>query len=213
MDLASLERVGEWLRVGSAAAISVCDRSRRWQRRASESLPPSVPRCHAPNGERMGQVIPIDEIGTDRHRLDTWTESSAAAFNATPSGAAWPFKGFRKTNGYVAMPLVGTWLNAPYLHNGSVPTLADLLNPPDQRPTRFYRGYDVIDPVGVGFVADDSAARDGELYETNTTRQWRRWSSLWHRALPCGQESVDRVSENALAIARAIEVWHGAVCI
>ena len=64
------------------------------------------------------------------------------------------------------MPLVGTWLNAPYLHNGSVPTLSDLLNLPEQRPSRFYRGYDVIDAVGVGFVVDESAAREGDLYET-----------------------------------------------
>ena len=61
----------------------------------------------------MGQVIPIDEIGTDRHRLDTWTPGSAAAFNQYAAGRPWQFKGFRKTNGYVAMPLDGVWLNAP----------------------------------------------------------------------------------------------------
>ena len=77
----------------------------------------------------MGQVIPIDEIGTDRHRLDTWTASSATAFNEFAAGEPWQFKSFRKTNGYVAMPLIGAWLNAPYLHNGSVPTLTDLLEP------------------------------------------------------------------------------------
>ena len=41
------------------------------------------------------------------------------------------------------MPLDGIWLRAPYLHNGSVPTLRDLLRPPDERPVVFYRGYDV----------------------------------------------------------------------
>ena len=38
--------------------------------------------CHAAGGARTGQVIPIEEVGTDRHRLDTWTAPSAEAFNA-----------------------------------------------------------------------------------------------------------------------------------
>ncbi len=164
VDLASLERVGEWLRSAAPPPFPFpIDRTLAAE--GERVFAAECSRCHAPAGERMGQVIPIDEIGSDRHRLDTWTEASAAAFNATPSGTT-PFKGFRKTNGYVAMPLVGAWLNAPYLHNGSVPTLSDLLNPPQQRPARFYRGYDVIDPIGVGFVTDESAAREGELFET-----------------------------------------------
>lgn len=166
VDLASLDRVGEWLRTAAPPPFPFpIDRTLAAEGEAVFARECS--RCHASDGERMGQVIPIDEIGTDRHRLDTWTAAAAEAFNATPSGAPWPFKGFRKTQGYVAMPLVGAWLNAPYLHNGSVPTLSDLLNQPEQRPTRFYRGYDLIDPVAVGFVSDDSAARDGDLYETS----------------------------------------------
>ena len=53
--------------------------------------------------------------------------------------------------GYLSPPLDGLWLRAPYLHNGSVPTLRDLLNPPNERPQTFHRGYDVYDPVKVGF--------------------------------------------------------------
>ena len=115
----------------------------------------------------MGSVIAVDEVGTDRHRLDTWTEASAAAFNAIAQGYPWQFKSFRKTNGYVAMPLVGLWLNAPYLHNGSVPSLADLLEPPERRPVRFYRGYDVYDAARVGFISDGAEAQaEGELFDT-----------------------------------------------
>ena len=40
------------------------------------------------------------------------------------------------------------------LHNGSVPTLRDLLNSSAERPAVFYRGYDVFEPVKVGFVSD-----------------------------------------------------------
>ena len=42
-------------------------------------------------------------------------------------------------------------MRAPYSHNGSVPTLRDLLEPVDRRPTSFCRGYNVYDPVNVGF--------------------------------------------------------------
>ena len=69
--------------------------------------------------------------------------------------------------GYVARPLVGLWLLAPYLHNGSVPTLRDLLSPVRQRPANFYRGYDVIDLDNVGFVsAGSQAAANGYLFDT-----------------------------------------------
>jgi len=50
------------------------------------------------------------------------------------------------------MPLDGVWLRSPYLHNGSVPSIRDLLNPSDQRPKVFYRGYDVFDQQKLGFV-------------------------------------------------------------
>ena len=115
--------------------------------------------CHAPGGSRTGTVIPIAELGTDRLRLDAWTSNDANAFNALGDGRDWKLSGFRKTGGYVAVPLEGVWLRAPYLHNGSVPSLADLLEPPDRRPREFWRGYDVYDPVNVGFVSTGSEAR------------------------------------------------------
>ena len=71
--------------------------------------------------------------------------------------AAYPderFSHFRKTDGYANLPLDGLWLRAPYLHNGSVPTVRDLLNPAANRPPVFYRGYDVIDQRRLGFVSD-----------------------------------------------------------
>ena len=38
--------------------------------------------CHEFGGSRTGTVIPLDEIGTDRHRLDMWTSESAKRYNA-----------------------------------------------------------------------------------------------------------------------------------
>lgn len=56
--------------------------------------------------------------------------------------------------GYKASSLEGIWATAPYLHNGSVPTLYDLLQPPDKRPAKFMVGSREYDPVKVGLVSD-----------------------------------------------------------
>jgi hypothetical protein len=123
--------------------------------------------CHAPGNARTGIVIPIDEIGTDRHRLDMWTVQSADAYNRFGDGYVWQFSGFRKTGGYVAVLLDGLWLRAPYLHNGSVPFLSEILERPENRTKVFYRGYDVYDPVRVGFIAaGQEAERVGSKYDT-----------------------------------------------
>ena len=62
----------------------------------------------------------------------------------------------------------GLWLKGPYLHNGSVPTLRDLLLPAGQRPTAFYRGWDLVDPVNGGFLSTPGglAERYGWRYDT-----------------------------------------------
>ena len=92
-------------------------------------------------------------LQTDRHRIDMWTQNSATAYNNYGAGHFWKLSHFVKQNGYVNVPLEGLWLRGPYLHNGSVPTLADLLEDPAHRPKLFYRGYDVLDPEKVGFVS------------------------------------------------------------
>ena len=118
--------------------------------------------CHGYRGEQnyiftgavLGQVDPNSRLGTDPHRLDSYTErfrayQLAELFKGTP----YQFRRFEKTNGYANMPLDGLWLRAPYLHNGAVPTLADLLEPPERRPQTFLRGGDVLDTARGGFVA------------------------------------------------------------
>jgi hypothetical protein len=212
------------------------------------------------DGGRVGTVTPIEQVGTDRYRLDSYTAELSAAQNTlyagfpedraacrarmaerfaragsgergarayaatesapdaprgTPAGApvtaaeappgtvrsaaeggdtgadggqaeeaerpsapdrrgvrdreCYParFSHFRKTNGYANMPLDGLWLRAPYLHNGSVPTLRALLDPPEARPDSFWIGYTVYDYESVGFVTDGEAAREnGWLLDT-----------------------------------------------
>ncbi len=52
---------------------------------------------------------------------------------------------------YKARPLTGIWATAPYLHNGSVPNLWELLKKPEDRITEFWVGSREFDPVNVGF--------------------------------------------------------------
>ena len=112
--------------------------------------------CHEsgqPN--RMGTVIPLNEIGTDPLRAQSWTREAADLANAKVvtelgmerSPMAKPY------DGYVAIQLDGLWLRGPFLHNGSVPTVRALLEPPECRPRSFYRGYDLLDGENLGFVA------------------------------------------------------------
>ncbi len=58
---------------------------------------------------------------------------------------------------YKARPLNGVWASAPYLHNGSVPTLYDLLLPADQRPKKFLVGSRELDVEKVGFKSSGYA--------------------------------------------------------
>lgn len=126
--------------------------------------------CHAFGGERTGTVIPVEEVGTDRHRLDMWTQQAADAYNNFAEGYEFDFDNLRKTNGYLSVSLDGLWLRAPYLHNGSVPSLQDLLEKPENRTKVFYRGYDVYDPKKVGFVSEGvEAERVGFKYDTTVT--------------------------------------------
>lgn len=70
------------------------------------------------------------------------------------------------TLGYKARPLDGIWATAPYLHNGSVASLYELLLPPPQRAPSFWVGNRTFDPVKVGFVDAPPADGNGFLMRT-----------------------------------------------
>ena len=135
--------------------------------------------CHGADGkdfrgEQVGKVVPVDDIGTDRHRVDSYTYEVAVNQNLIFAGYGDErFSHFRKTFGYANSPLDGIWLRAPYLHNGSVPTLRDLLEPKANRPQTFYRGYDVYDQKKVGFASDvkEEKGRKYFLYDTDEEKQ------------------------------------------
>jgi hypothetical protein len=57
----------------------------------------------------------------------------------------------QKITHYRARPLNGVWATAPYLHNGSVPSLYWMLRPAAERPTQFCMGLRDFDPQQVGY--------------------------------------------------------------
>jgi hypothetical protein len=127
----------------------------------------------------VGTVIPIEKIGTDRNRLDSYTYLVAANQSTLYAGyeADWGFKKpypqrfshFHKTQGYANAPLDGIWLRAPYLHNGSVPNLHELLEPWANRSKTFYRGDDVYDRDNVGFESKTAESGGTNFYLFDTS--------------------------------------------
>jgi processive rubber oxygenase RoxA-like protein len=125
-------------------------------------------RCHA--SERTGTRVPVEEVGTDRERLKTWSKKAAVESNKVVRNFGIERRGLveNEPSGYIAAFLDGIWLRAPYLHNGSVPSMRDLLKPGAERPKIFYRGYDVYDPVNVGFISQgEEAERVGTRYDVS----------------------------------------------
>ncbi len=125
--------------------------------------------CHGPGGKN-GTRMPVDQVGTDRERLGTWNKEAAIEANRVVTEMGIERKGLveETLDGYVVSFLDGIWLRAPYLHNGSVPTLRDLLDPVPSRPKVFYRGYDVYDQEKVGFVTTGpDAQRVGTRYDVS----------------------------------------------
>jgi hypothetical protein len=75
--------------------------------------------------------------------------------------------GVRELRAYKARPLAGVWATAPFLHNGSVPSIYQLLSPQDERATTFYKGTFEYDPSHLGYRTE--AFTNGFLFDTRIT--------------------------------------------
>lgn len=75
--------------------------------------------------------------------------------------------GVRELRAYKARPLAGVWATAPFLHNGSVPSIYQLLSPQDERATSFYKGTFEYDPRHLGYRTE--AFTNGFLFDTRIT--------------------------------------------
>jgi hypothetical protein len=97
--------------------------------------------CHGSDNKEtyVERVIPLAEVKADPDRLHALSQQLITSFNQNEFGMLSPV---RNTGGYIARPLDGIWSCGPYLHNGSVPSLHDLLRPAVERPVIFYLGGD-----------------------------------------------------------------------
>jgi len=130
--------------------------------------------CHGtyegPDAGYPDRVIPAAEVGTDPLRAEGFDAEAVALANRTTGVTDRPLV---TTGGYLAPPLTGVWGSAPYLHNGSVPTLAALIDP-DARPERWRPepGEPApFDPEAVGVPhAVDPAPQADDATLVDTTR-------------------------------------------
>jgi len=150
MDIERLFRVEAWLRDLPAPPYPFAI-DEPLARRGAEIYQQYCFDCHDFAGDRIGTVIPLDQIGTDRGRLDSYTPFLLKAQQDYTKGYFWSFTHFEKTDGYATQPLDAIWARAPYLHNGSVATMWDLLQRADKRPQAFTIGSDVYDQRDMGF--------------------------------------------------------------
>nr|WP_189656354.1 di-heme-cytochrome C peroxidase [Pseudomonas zanjanensis] len=75
--------------------------------------------------------------------------------------------GVRELRAYKARPLAGVWATPPFLHNGSVPTIYQLLSPQAERATTFYKGNFEYDPRHLGYRTE--AFTNGFNFDTRVT--------------------------------------------
>ena len=116
--------------------------------------PPPVPEAmveigdQLPRGERLKQCIAAAQMpdlpppapGASASEITVWQRRQHEIAEN------------RMALAYKARPLNGIWATAPYLHNGSVKSLYELLLPPRQRTPSFWVGNPELDPREVGFV-------------------------------------------------------------
>ena len=101
-------------------------------------------------GPRAGAATIVGHVSTavatqvPRERLQAGMNTYRTAIGASPG----------RLDAYKAVPLAGVWAGAPYLHNGSVASLAQLLTPSPDRAKAFTVGGRDFDPVAVGYPAD-----------------------------------------------------------
>jgi mono/diheme cytochrome c family protein/predicted small secreted protein len=99
--------------------------------------------CHGTYGDKghyPNQLVPLVDVGTDPTLVTGETEFAARYIDWFARSFWGETSRMEPTNGYIAPPLDGIWATAPYLHNGSVPTVAALLQP-SQRPDFWTRNF------------------------------------------------------------------------
>ncbi len=112
---------------------------------------------------------------------------------------------------YKPRPLAGIWASPPFLHNGSVPTIYDLLSPVEDRPKKFRVGSREFDTVKLGLAEvgapywELDTAKDGNH---NTGHEFSARYKEWQYGDPPAQGSIGPLlsHEDRLAIIEHLKV-------
>jgi mono/diheme cytochrome c family protein len=163
LDHASIERVAAWSMSAPAPRFPAAINADAAARGRDVYKQQRCGECHDADGMRYGRSTPLAEIGTDPERFQLFTQELLDAFGTVGAGRPWQFRHYKKSEGYANIALDGIWARAPYLHNGSIPTLYALLLPAAERPKEFQRGCDRFDAELVGFVCQDGFRFDTTL--------------------------------------------------
>ncbi len=122
--------------------------------------------CHdVPEDKRL---FAVGEVGTDPNRARFFDARQAEATNAWLKKLAVPgYKPdpvvYRSTGKYWANDMAAVWARSPYLHNGSVRTMRELLTKPPARPRKWRHGSRDYDERDMGFVNEGTFEFDTSL--------------------------------------------------
>ncbi|MUH37545.1 hypothetical protein D9O36_16980 [Zobellia amurskyensis] len=134
-------------------------------------------KCHGSYGdneEYPNLLVSLATIGTDPELSNLYTEPAELNdyfldwFNTGWFGTGATGLEFNAEGGYIAPPLDGIWATAPYFHNGSVATIAEVLNS-SERPKYWSRNFSSTDydKENLGWnYTEESSKVDKETYDT-----------------------------------------------
>jgi len=111
-----------------------------------------MPAASAEMSYALALMIAVDRAARQWMKDNKISPAEQAAIWETRKNC--PNAGSAQETHYRARPLNGVWATAPYLHNGSVPSLYWMLTPAAQRPKQFCMGMRDFDPQQVGFHVD-----------------------------------------------------------
>ncbi len=114
--------------------------------------------CHDGSQMSDAQLYSVADVGADPLRAKLFTPEAAGRFNTflaelKATGYTPPKEpAIRSTEKYWACNLAGVWARSPYLHNGSVRTMQELLTAPTERAKTFHRGSKIYDTGAMGYT-------------------------------------------------------------
>jgi hypothetical protein len=124
--------------------------------------------CHG-GAESDRRLYSVAQVDTDPRRATLFTQAQADGFNKflaelETAGYEPPRNaGLRSTGKYFAPSLNGVWARSPYLHNGSVRTMKELLTSPNDRAKTFHRGSQRYDAVQMGYTDEGAYVLETSL--------------------------------------------------